>query len=326
MSSLIILLEQYPILESFSFQCGLGNLIALSRTSTAFRALLHGFESTISDQEFIKDTKVRQGIRLGCHETQLWKNLKHNSRKLCSDPSHTRGGEPRGCRICSAPICGACVVKKSFSLLRNDQTFPSRRRNFCAICWTNNRPHRERLRFIDSYPIRLLYAKVDMCRCTAKDGILCTPCRAEQQVYNELRCAGDGCFRFLGPDHIAGRLCTWCNLALPASPTWERSWTGFQHRESEIKRREPPLEPLLPDRPPKKMLLSFDYQRFDPAATSYPPGRRAVSPDRTLVPHPSSVSESHSNYERSCMTLSEAEMDLNLGYERDWESATLNEE
>jgi hypothetical protein len=231
MPTLVDLLEQYPIIESLSCHLGLGDLIALSRTSSTYRAVLHGLPNSPpagADAQCIAETSIRLCLNLGSANTRLWKLLKANTRKICSDSNHTKGGEPQGCRICSMPVCGACVVKKSFA--KNSNTFISRRRHLCDACWTQNMPHRERLRFAHGQPVRIHYAKMKMCYCTAKDGILCTACQRETQEYHESACAGYGCSERLQNDDIAGRICCWCNGALPSSPSKERSWDEYQKR------------------------------------------------------------------------------------------------
>ena len=237
MPELIHLLAQYPILEALSHVLPLGGLLALSRTDSVYRAVLRGLPVVEPDARRIDSSDVREDVEVGYANTRLWVLLKQHAPKVCAEQNHTKGDDPRPCQICSMPVCAACVVKSSFK--KNEYTFITRRRGLCGQCWTQNKPHRERLRYLGDRPVQLLYAKMEMCRCTAKDGVLCTPCRDRLQSHREDLCAGIGCSQRLNgyhdPDDIAGRVCVWCDRALPGSRSKERSWSDYESRRDGLK-------------------------------------------------------------------------------------------
>jgi len=108
-----------------------------------------------------------------------------------------RGESIRSCRVCSMPVCEACIFKSSFGKW-DERTFSNRTRSLCPDCY--NLPG-ERL-----------------CICTAKDGHLCIECKTKQKYHAEEnlnQCHGEGCSK-TKEGGFAGRVCLWCDRRLPS--------------------------------------------------------------------------------------------------------------
>ena len=209
MAALIDLLSPYPILENVVCVLPLGDLFRLSKTNSAIRAALHGFEPAQS-------SAVRPNLWIGQHETPFWKNLKAKSLLLCSETQHTRGDRIRGCLMCSLPVCEACIIKASFGK-RDEKTFQHRTRSLCPGCYDLQTPHKELSLKGMSIKRSIHSLGVPTCICTAKDGHLCLKCKTEQKSDLQAKlsqCYGKGCWE-RQPGGFSGRICLWCDLRLP---------------------------------------------------------------------------------------------------------------
>ena len=249
-----------------------GSLLSMSRVNTSYRAALHGFPpvygmpnySLEEDSQSISETQtlcpadsestcftdsdtistlnsttedneyeiVRPTLRIGWHQTELWKRLKSISQLECSEPFHKRGKAVKNCRICSMPVCEACVVRSSFS--RNGNTFDNRNRHLCETCFESGNPHKDRLRY-GPYGPPLNYHKMSRCECTPKDGSLCLECREEHLLRWEdkmWKCAGHNCKGTVSKAW-AVRVCLWCNGVVPGHRNREDYWLGFDARFAE---------------------------------------------------------------------------------------------
>ena len=217
MASLLDIILMRPIQEALVYKLPLGDLLNLSKTNSTFRAALHGFDFGRQDQELLSFAHSRPEIRIGQHNTLYWKHCKSRCLLLCSEPHHVRGENVRGCRMCSMPVCEACIIKASFGK-RNQRTFWNRTRSLCPDCYKLGNVHRERL--MEENGVKILPTHFDpeepMCICTAKDGHLCNKCELKQKLdarENLDQCHGEGCLR-AKEGGFAGRVCLWCNLRL----------------------------------------------------------------------------------------------------------------
>ncbi|KAL2059627.1 hypothetical protein ABVK25_000920 [Lepraria finkii] len=218
MAALLDLLSPYPILENLVSMLPLGDLFSLSKTNSAFRAALHGFQLARSNGESPFTTPVRPTLCIGQHETLFWRNLNAKSPGLFSESQHTRGDKNRGCLMCAMPVCEACIIKASFGK-RDEKTFQHRTRSLCPECYNSETPHIEQsLKEVKGKrPIHSLSDTEPTCICTAKDGHLCLKCKTEQKSDLETklsRCYGEGCSK-TKPCGFSGRVCLWCDLRLP---------------------------------------------------------------------------------------------------------------
>ena len=216
MASLLELLYSYPIQENLVTVLPLGDLFNLSRTSSAIRAVLHGFSVQLLQKPSLFEA-VRPALSIGKHNTSYWKNLKAKSPLYCSEPQHTKGNKVKGCLMCSMPVCEACIIKASFGK-RDENTFPSRIRSLCADCFNLGNPHRESSVFEGKEnTTQTSYLRRTECTCTVKDGHLCLSCKTKQNSKLDCRenqCFGIGCST--SKTHsFGGRICLWCNHPLP---------------------------------------------------------------------------------------------------------------
>jgi len=236
MASLLDLLSPYPVLEDLASFSGLGDLINLSRANSKYRAALHNFQLP-SQKGKGNFCSVRPALLIGQHNTVFWKNLKAKSILCCSEPRHKAGSyKVSPCRICSMPVCEACIIKASFGK-RNENTFHSRCRKLCADCWSSGTPHKKQLlngtsnkeppSYLESATLR------GLCTCSAKDGHLCLECKTEQNAeltMESSRCFGYGCTSTEAEGTSwAGRVCLWCDLPLPRSRAESRREYDAQH-------------------------------------------------------------------------------------------------
>ena len=228
MTDLYFLLSQYSVLESLVAALALADLFNLSKVSSSYRALLKGFPCESASLYYDRCSRVRSSLHLG-EQTRRWQNLKSMSQLQCSEPKHTKGMNPRGCRMCSAPVCEACIVKSSFG--KNEHTFENRRRHLCDECWFSGNPHAGRLRYGVRSPTIINWDHGDVCRCSAKDGILCSQCKIQQNTDLDTKlehCAGQDCSSILNGE--TARVCLWCALALPSPRTREESRRIYESR------------------------------------------------------------------------------------------------
>lgn len=191
---------------------GLGDVVRLSRASSQYRAVLHGFELPAKDES--------PRLQIGEHRTALWESLKSKSVLRCAETHHRQTKHTiRSCRICSFPVCEACVIRDSFSK-PNELTFHNRSRKLCAKCWATGRHQKRQL--LDQGPRECEYGlglsgAGDVCACSARDGHLCLECKTIQNTKSadEIgKCYGEACQVSLNETEL-GRVCLWCNLALP---------------------------------------------------------------------------------------------------------------
>ena len=215
MPVLLNLLSIYPILEELVPHMGLGDVIRLSRVSSQYRAVMHGFE--------LPATEENSRLRIGEHRTALWESLKSKSVLRCAETQHRPTKHTiRSCRICSFPVCEACVIRESFSK-PNELTFHNRSRKMCSKCWSTGRHQKRQL--LDQGSWECGYGPDpagagDICACSAKDGHLCLECKTMQNsksVDEVGKCYGEACKVSLDETEV-GRVCLWCDLALPDGP------------------------------------------------------------------------------------------------------------
>ena len=215
MPVLLNLLSIYPILEELVPHMGLGDVIRLSRVNSQYRAVMHGFELPATDES--------PRLQIGEHRTALWGSLKSKSVLRCAESQHKPTKHTiRSCRICSFPVCEACVIRDSFSK-PNEMTFHNRSRKMCAKCWSTGRHQKRQLlgqgsRECGDGPD--LAGAGDICACSARDGHLCLECKTIQNAKSgdEIgKCYGEACKGFLDGTEIRS-VCLWCDLALPDGP------------------------------------------------------------------------------------------------------------
>lgn len=217
MTSLLDVILIDPIQESLLYSLPLGALLNLSKTNSSFRAAFHGFRFERHDHEMLPSTKSRTLLYLGQHNTVHWKCCKSKSLLLCSESQHVRGEKIRGCRVCSMPVCEACVIKSSFGKT-DARTFSNRTRSLCPDCYDLGNVHEDRLsegNVIERPPSQLIPGERP-CICTAKDGHLCFACKTKQKCdakENLDQCHGEGCSR-AKDGGFAGRVCLWCDRRL----------------------------------------------------------------------------------------------------------------
>lgn len=210
MGSLLNVILIQPIQECLLSSLPLGDLFNLSKTSSAFRAAFHGFQFEQRNQELLSSTQLRPPLLIGQHNTWHWKSCKSRSLLLCSEPHHVRGDKVRGCRMCSMPVCEACIIRSSFGK-RDERKYSNRTRSLCPDCYALGNVHRERLSKgtgLESGPPYLNPGE-PVCTCTANDGHLCIRCKAGQKSDMEKnldRCHGKGCSR-AKEGGFAGRVC-----------------------------------------------------------------------------------------------------------------------
>jgi hypothetical protein len=225
--TLLDIVRPWPIAESLSSNLPTGDLVSLSRASTALRASLHGFGLAEALPDTADDGLVRESINVGLHGTTYWQLLKDSSRHVCSSKTHTKGDKVHACRLCSTLICEACIVRASFARGKED-TFRNRCRFFCEQCWNNgnhSRSGKHPLLPRESPRSWQDSSEPDsdqdvFCACTLKEhGWLCLECKDKQNygaVSNDrFQCHGQGCSNPVGPDHEKRRVCLWCDRTLP---------------------------------------------------------------------------------------------------------------
>ncbi|RPA98572.1 hypothetical protein L873DRAFT_1012839 [Choiromyces venosus 120613-1] len=181
--TLALLFSHYTIITKLSEEITTGDLIQLSRTSSTIR------ETLLQSREH-------------------WERLVGLTKLECTEKGHKKGEKIKGCKICSIPVCETCIVRADF--FGQNGTYSNRIRTFCDTCWSATN-------FSDAEPTAPI-----LCECVAKDGWLCSSCRAIERselIYNEGTCATDGCDN---PHNSSEkhRVCTWCQRPLPTATTW----------------------------------------------------------------------------------------------------------
>ena len=211
-------LSAWPVADALARALPVGDLLTLARTSSALRASLHGFPLPLdTNNNEAARPPVRDSIYVGLHQTPEWRSLKEAAPFECSSKTHTKGSKPRPCRLCSTPICEACIVRDSFAH-RNENTFKHRTRSFCLPCWQNGNLSKS-MRYSGAGQ-QQLEPDTSHCVCTLmKDGWLCLPCKWQQnkeaQAPEAKTCHGEACDNDVGPDAGSRRLCLWCQRTLP---------------------------------------------------------------------------------------------------------------
>ena len=241
--TLLNLLSQYPIVRGIAQELPFAGLLNLARLNSEYRNILHGFprEAMELDHCMVRNG-ARQGLHLGEHETKHWRNLKTLSRMVCSEPKHTKGSNPRGCRMCSKPVCEGCIVKASFG--KHEKTFQNRRRQLCPECWATSNPLRESpiepvhvskpVSYTPCYPCHqgaLVFR--GYCSCTARDWWLCLECKTAQRPDLQAKpkiCAGQSCSNLLDETGEELRACLWCHLPLEGRPSQGESRRDYDSR------------------------------------------------------------------------------------------------
>lgn len=211
----VILIDQ--IQESLLYSLPLGALLNLSKTNSSFREAFHRFRFERHGRELLSSAKSRSLLYLGQHNTLHWKACKSKSLLLCSEPHHVRGENIRGCRVCSTPVCEACIIKSSFGK-RDARTFSNRTRSLCPDCYDLGNGHGDKMSkgALMEHPPSNLNPGEPSCICTAKDGHLCIECQTKQKCdakENLDQCHGEGCSR-AKQGGFAGRVCLWCDRRL----------------------------------------------------------------------------------------------------------------
>lgn len=234
------LLSQYPIVRALAQDLPFAGLLNLARLNSQYRNILHGFPPETTELDHRMDRNgARQSLHLGEHETSHWRNLKTLSQMICSEPKHTKGSNPRGCRMCSKPVCEGCIVKASFG--KPEKTFQNRRRHLCPECWTTSNPLRENpieplhiskpVSYTPCYEGVLVFR--GYCSCTARDGWLCLECKTAQRPDPEIKgriCAGQNCSNLLDESKEELRACLWCHLPLEGRPSRGESRRDYDSR------------------------------------------------------------------------------------------------
>lgn len=221
-------LRLWPVAEALSTYLPIGDLITLSRSSSALRAELHGFSEAYENEPTGGQGGPRLSLHIGQHNTPSWKRLKDLAPFECSSPKHTKKNlSPKPCRYCSRPICDACIVQSSFSRGR-ENTFQNRVRYLCRKCWddgNHSKSHRHPLHAPKDVSSKTQWydpggSTRECCTCTLKvDGTLCLECKDRQNweaiSSAEIQCHGLNCTNPLEEDKERRRICLWCDKALP---------------------------------------------------------------------------------------------------------------
>ena len=234
------LISQFPIFSSLTKHLDLWDLIQLSRTSVAIRYLCHRFnnDELSGEVSHISGTNIRKALRIGQHRTTTWKLYKSLAQQRCRELDHTRGLTPLGCKLCSKPVCFACIVKHSFD--KHESTFLLRGRALCKQCFNAGNPHSEHIGVRGSVPAKMSYAETGLCVCTSHDGILCSDCKKKHNqdslyVFRRI-CAGTGCGQPLDGDSTGARVCLWCDSILPTASQKQQYETnpGFASMQDDL--------------------------------------------------------------------------------------------
>lgn len=242
--SLETLLSIWPIISTLISTLSVGDLISLSRVSSTYRALTHGFE--IPGHTSSRSTL---NLNIGQHQTARWRQLKQAAAFICASPNHTRGDNVHGCKLCSTTICETCIVRDS---IRNtgENTFQKRTRYLCEPCWANGNL-RQDYRFSADESTRELVLhgrpynqRGIYCGCSLKrDAWLCIPCKRRQnlssasnespsseryhhpahrnntittdKIPSPILCYGNDCSNIIRLEsHGKRRICLWCSKGL----------------------------------------------------------------------------------------------------------------
>ena len=199
MASLLDVLLILPIQENVVSFLTLGDLFNLSKTNSENHDVLHRLR-IFPNKERSRDTFHCRGLKA----KTLWE---------CSEPHHVRGAGVQSCRICSMPVCEACVIKMSFGR-QNEGTFATRCRSLCSDCYGSGNTVGNTLSKSVDAPQSLADDLHLYCTCAAKDGHLCLKCKNKQKHESQFdidKCHGSGCSR-TGLTGFPSRVCLWCGL------------------------------------------------------------------------------------------------------------------
>ena len=258
--TLLDILSCYPILEALLSALPLGALLNLSKVNSEFRAILHNFGCRPLNHRDSKSRKDRLDLNIGRHQTSSWLHCKSLCLLECSEPHHTKGQNVRGCRMCSMPVCEACIVKSSFG--KKENTFQARRRYMCKDCWISGNARTGLIRAPDSAILN--YDRSELCHCTAKDGTLCLRCKEHQNSEAEQKhayCAGNGCSNEVNDNNSGGRICLWCSSVIPGPRSMEESYKIYNSRDLFPSRS--PEEVPAADMQPRPRHYRFEDQKWD---------------------------------------------------------------
>ena len=252
--TLLDLILLYPVIETIVSFLPLKSIQSLAQTSSNYYEAMHG--SPVAETDYPKMAPSY----IVCFETDLWRRLKSLSTDTCSETGHTRGKNPKPCRLCALLVCEACVVKHSFG--KRENTFGNRRRNLCQECWLTRHPRA--LQHDSTSAPMVNYHAIDTCHCTAKQGILCRKCKEEQNsdVKRKLKQC-DGCGLEKDAREMSRQICLWCTRMLPESYR-----TGSFSRSEEV--RSIPYAALSWDVSPPWDLQSSHMQSSLPGPTIAP--------------------------------------------------------
>ena len=209
MALLIDILLISSIQENVSSHLAHGDLSNLSKINSEYRAVLHRVRIGSSNQE------IRRSLYSGQHGSPYWRRLKAKGLWVCSESHHVQGTVVRDCRMCSMPVCEACVIKVSFRK-HNEGTFATRCRSLCPDCYNSGNTHGGRFSR-DAHSSHSLPNLIHpYCSCTAKDGHLCLECKKKQESEAKThvdQCHGNGCsvMKVMG---FPSRVCLWCGLRI----------------------------------------------------------------------------------------------------------------
>ena len=210
MSTLLDLILLYPVVETIASFLPLKSIQHLAQASSKYYEAMHG--SPVNEADYPKTAPPYAVYS----ETDLWRRLRSLSTDSCSETGHTRGKNPKPCRLCGLLVCEACVVKNSFG--KTENTFGSRRRNLCQTCWLTRHPQARRRQHDSTSPPTVNYHTIGLCECTAKQGILCRKCKEQQNsdLKRKLKQC-DGCGREKDAREMSRQICLWCTRVLPES-------------------------------------------------------------------------------------------------------------
>lgn len=191
--SLEFLLNIWPVTSSIASHATAGDLVSLSRASSATRAAVHGSNFERKPHGIGSDPhSTFRGLCIGQHQTPQWTTLKSTTAFVCSVATHkeprsstTNANVVRPCKFCSRPICSTCKVRSWFADQGQSQkSLKHRTRYLCTKCWqTGNlrkdfRYPAEHVSREHIFQGRSYDQRGGRCTCSASDdNWVCTDCR-----------------------------------------------------------------------------------------------------------------------------------------------------
>ena len=136
----------------------------------------------------------------------------------------------RACRLCSAFVCEACMVRDSYRKW-NQPTFESRIRTLCTKCYARTRLSQ----WIDIPSSSDSDRIAASCHCTPNEAFLCHKCKNSQSATCKtmLKCFGEGCDEDLA-NNYGGRICTWCQKTICKSLADTRREYDVKHMNARL--------------------------------------------------------------------------------------------